>query len=63
MDYTQGAMRNASKGNYYPCNSEPMSQGIAQWRAGESLVMLLERVDGALYQAKEEGRNGYRFAP
>ena len=27
MDYTQGAMRNASKGNYYPCNSEPMSQG------------------------------------
>ena len=40
-----------------------LSQGIAQWRAGESLVMLLERVDGALYQAKEEGRNGYRFAP
>ncbi|MGN4953392.1 hypothetical protein ACTG22_11890 [Aeromonas caviae] len=40
-----------------------MSQGIAQWRAGESLVMLLERVDGALYQAKEEGRNGYRLAP
>ncbi len=27
MDYTQGAMRNAVKGNYYPCNSEPMSQG------------------------------------
>ena len=27
MDYTQGAMRNTSKGNYYPCNSEPMSQG------------------------------------
>ena len=27
MDYTQGAMRNASKGNYYPSNSEPMSQG------------------------------------
>ncbi len=27
MDYTQGAMRNASKGNYYPCYSEPMSQG------------------------------------
>lgn len=27
MDYTQGAMRNASRGNYYPCNSEPMSQG------------------------------------
>lgn len=27
MDYTQGAMRNATKGSYFPCNSEPMSQG------------------------------------
>lgn len=27
MDYTQGAMRNASRYNYYPVNSEPMSQG------------------------------------
>ena len=27
MDYTQGAMRNAVKGNYRPVNSEPMSQG------------------------------------
>lgn len=27
MDYTQGAMRNAAKGNYFPSNSEPMSQG------------------------------------
>ena len=27
MDYTQGAMRNAVQGSYYPCNSEPMSQG------------------------------------
>lgn len=27
MDYTQGAMRNAAKGHYYPCYSEPMSQG------------------------------------
>lgn len=27
MDYTQGAMRNASKENYRPVNSEPMSQG------------------------------------
>ena len=27
MDYTQGAMRNAAKGSYFPCNSEPMSQG------------------------------------
>ncbi|WP_310596626.1 GGDEF domain-containing protein [Aeromonas aquatica] len=39
-----------------------LSQGIAQWRQGESLVMLLERVDGALYQAKGEGRNCYRLA-
>jgi len=27
MDYTQGAMRNAVSRNYYPCNTEPMSQG------------------------------------
>ena len=27
MDYTQGAMRNATRDNYRPCNSEPMSQG------------------------------------
>lgn len=27
MDYTQGAMHNAAKGNYAPFNSEPMSQG------------------------------------
>lgn len=27
MDYTQGAMHNASRGNYHPVNSEPMSQG------------------------------------
>ena len=27
MDYTQGAMHNAAKGCYYPCWSEPMSQG------------------------------------
>lgn len=27
MDYTQGAMRNAARGNYRPVNSEPMSQG------------------------------------
>ncbi len=27
MDYTQGAMRNAIKKNYFACYSEPMSQG------------------------------------
>jgi alpha-glucosidase len=27
MDYTQGAMRNANKRNYYPCSRRPMSQG------------------------------------
>ena len=27
MDYTQGAMRNATKSNYHPVNNEPMSQG------------------------------------
>ena len=27
MDYTQGAMKNGTKGNYRPSNSQPMSQG------------------------------------
>lgn len=27
MDYTQGAMHNAARGCYFPCWSEPMSQG------------------------------------
>ncbi len=27
MDYTPGAMLNASKRNYFPCRTEPMSQG------------------------------------
>ena len=27
MDYTQGAMRNATRHNYHPINTEPMSQG------------------------------------
>ncbi len=27
MDYTQGAMRNVKKRNYYPCSHAPMSQG------------------------------------
>ena len=38
MDYTQGAMRNASKGNYFPVNSEPMSQGTRCRQLAEYVV-------------------------
>ena len=46
MDYTQGAMRNASKGNYRPVNSEAMSQGtrcrqLAQYVIFESPLNML----------------------
>ena len=46
MDYTQGAMRNASKGNYRPVDSEPMSQGtrcrqLAEYVIFESPVNML----------------------
>ncbi len=46
MDYTQGAMRNATKSNYYPVNSEPMSQGsrcrqLAQYVIFESPFNML----------------------
>ncbi|MBQ8770495.1 MAG: glycoside hydrolase family 97 protein [Bacteroides sp.] len=40
MDYTQGAMRNAAKGNYYPCYYEPMSQGTRCRQL--ALYMILE---------------------
>ncbi|MDR0891765.1 MAG: glycoside hydrolase family 97 protein [Mediterranea sp.] len=38
LDYTQGAMHNASKGNYYPSNSEPMSQGTRCHQLGLYMV-------------------------
>lgn len=46
VDYTQGAMRNAIRGNFYPVNSEPMSQGtrcrqLAQYVIFESPLNML----------------------
>jgi len=38
MDYTQGAMRNASKNNYYPVNSEAMSQGTRCRQLAEYII-------------------------
>ena len=38
MDYTQGAMRNATRGNYRPVNSEPMSQGTRCRQLAEYIV-------------------------
>ena len=37
-DYTQGAMRNAGRRNYYPSNSEPMSQGTRCHQLAEYVV-------------------------
>ncbi|MBP5505085.1 MAG: glycoside hydrolase family 97 protein [Bacteroidales bacterium] len=37
-DYTQGAMRNAIKVNYYPCDNEPMSQGTRCRQLAEYVV-------------------------
>ena len=37
-DYTQGAMRNAIKVNYYPCDNEPMSQGTRCRQLAEYIV-------------------------
>jgi alpha-glucosidase len=46
MDYTQGAMRNATRGNYHPVYNEPMSQGtrcrqLAQYVVFESPLNML----------------------
>lgn len=38
MDYTQGAMRNASRRNYRPVNTEPMSQGTRCRQLAEYIV-------------------------
>ncbi|MHB9055222.1 MAG: glycoside hydrolase family 97 protein [Paludibacteraceae bacterium] len=38
MDYTQGAMRNASKSNYRPVWSEPMSQGTRCRQLAEYVI-------------------------
>ena len=37
-DYTQGAMRNATRDNYRPVNSEPMSQGTRCHQLAEYIV-------------------------
>ena len=37
-DYTQGAMRNATRSNYYPCNTEPMSQGTRCHQLAEYVI-------------------------
>ena len=46
MDYTQGAMRNATRGNYHPVYNEPMSQGtrcrqLAQYVVFDSPLNML----------------------
>ena len=38
MDYTQGAMRNATKAKYHPSNSEPVSQGTRAHQVGLYMV-------------------------
>lgn len=38
MDYTQGAMRNATRDNYRPVNSEPMSQGTRCRQLAEYVI-------------------------
>ncbi|WP_423128391.1 glycoside hydrolase family 97 protein [Gaoshiqia sp. Z1-71] len=38
LDYTQGAMRNASRHNYRPVNSEPMSQGTRCRQLAEYVI-------------------------
>jgi diguanylate cyclase (GGDEF)-like protein len=39
-----------------------LSAGIAAWRPGETLSQVMNRADGALYEAKNSGRNCVRVA-
>lgn len=58
VDYTQGAMRNATKGNYRPINSEAMSQGtrcrqLAEYVVFESpLNMLCDNPSNYMHEAE-----------
>ena len=58
MDYTQGAMRNATRDNYRPVNSEPMSQGtrcrqLAEYVIFESPLNMLCDNPSAYMEEKE----------
>ena len=62
LDYTQGAMRNASKKNYQPVYSEPMSQGtrtrqIAEYVVFESPLSML--CDSPSNYEKEQECTGF----
>jgi PleD family two-component response regulator len=34
-----------------------VSEGVAEWRSGETVDETLQRADAAMYRAKEQGRN------
>jgi diguanylate cyclase (GGDEF)-like protein len=40
-----------------------VSVGVAQWRSGEKMPHLIERAEGALFRAKDRGRNRVEVAP
>jgi diguanylate cyclase (GGDEF)-like protein len=40
-----------------------VSVGVAQWRTGEKMPDLIERAEGALFRAKDRGRNRVEVAP
>ena len=67
LDYTQGAMRNATRRNYRPVNSEPMSQGtrcrqLAEYVIFEApLTMLCDAPTN--YLAEAECRKGMAAVP
>ena len=54
---TLSSKRLVTKGSVHPVGHVTVSIGVAQARPGEQATSLVERADGALYEAKRTGRN------
>jgi diguanylate cyclase (GGDEF)-like protein len=56
-DWAERLRERAAAAEPYGVDDLTLSFGVAEYRPGESLAMLIKRADDALYEAKAAGRN------